>query len=201
MTIEKFDKAAEEWEKPHRVERARRIARAMTQALDLRGTEVCADLGSGTGLIARELYPSVSRIVAIDTSAGMLEELSRRAQHAGMTGLETRQLDLQNESPGTELFDVVVSSMALHHMKDTALVLSRIYESLRPGGKIAIADLDAEDGSFHDSNDGVAHFGFDREILRQQLEQSGFKHVLFATVEEMEKNYRHYSVFLVTAAS
>ena len=39
--------------------------------------------------------------------------------------------------------------MAMHHVEDTAHFLKTLYDHLNPGGFIAVADLDKEDGSFH----------------------------------------------------
>jgi 2-polyprenyl-3-methyl-5-hydroxy-6-metoxy-1,4-benzoquinol methylase len=46
-------------------------------------------------------------------------------------------------------FDLIMSAMALHHVKDTSTLINSFYEHLKPGAKAALADLDKEDGSFH----------------------------------------------------
>ncbi|NIV32583.1 MAG: methyltransferase domain-containing protein, partial [Anaerolineae bacterium] len=63
-------------------------------------------------------------------------------------------------------FDLIVSAMALHHVEDTERLLQRFHQHLSPGGGIALADLDQEDGSFHPPEvEGVFHDGFDRTAL------------------------------------
>jgi SAM-dependent methyltransferase len=105
------------------------------------------------------------------------------------------------ESPLGERFDAVVSAMALHHVEDTAAAAARFAEHLRPGGLLALADLDSEDGSFHESGtEGVFHRGFDRTSLQSILERAGFESVQFVTALEVKKEDKGpYAVFFVTA--
>ena len=94
--------------------------------------------------------------------------------------------------------------MTLHHVRDVATLVRRFYSLLSPGWLLAVADLDQEDGSFHQDLRGVEHHGFRREWLREQLEAAGFTQVNFETAREMEKPDasgapRSYPVFLATA--
>jgi len=65
--------------------------------------------------------------------------------------------------------------MTLHHIKDVRGLLKRFHHALLPGGYIAIADLDKEDGRFHDNHDGVFHHGFDRDELGLLFAEAGFR--------------------------
>jgi hypothetical protein len=67
---------------------------------------------------------------------------------------------------------------------------------------VAIADLDAEDGSFHGAGfDG--HNGFDRAELQRKLEASGFERVRFSTPHAFTKltasGPRSFPIFLAVA--
>ena len=62
--------------------------------------------------------------------------------------------------------DLVMSAMAMHHVEDTAQLVESFKEHLNPGGMLALADLDAEDGSFHPPDvEGVFHHGFKRDAV------------------------------------
>jgi predicted TPR repeat methyltransferase len=156
------------------------------------------DFGAGTGLIAASIAPHVSRIVAVDTSPSMLEALAAKEDLQGK--VECRCQDIL-ESPLDERFDAVVSAMALHHVEDTESLFGRFAEQLKRGGLLALADLDKEDGSFHEpGTDGVFHQGFDRQALQSILEAAGFEDVQFVTALEIEKEDKGpFTVFLVTA--
>jgi 2-polyprenyl-3-methyl-5-hydroxy-6-metoxy-1,4-benzoquinol methylase len=156
------------------------------------------DFGAGTGLIAATIAPHVSRIVAVDTSPSMLEALAAKESLQGK--VECRCQDIL-VSPLEERFDAVVSAMALHHVEDTVAAAARFAEQLKPGGLLALADLDQEDGSFHEpGTEGVFHHGFDRPALQSILEAAGFADVRFVTALEVEKEDKGpFTVFLVTA--
>jgi hypothetical protein len=68
----------------------------------------------------------------------------------------------------------------LHHVEDTAALLRATNAALVPGGRIAMADLDAEDGTFHDpAAEGIHHHGFPRETLRQLAADAGLDGAAF----------------------
>ena len=95
-------------------------------------------------------------------------------------------------------FDLIVSSMVLHHIKDVPAALARLRHCVRPpGGWIALADLDTEDGSFHSDHTGVYHCGFDRRVLCAWLEQAGFEEAVARDVYRFDRDGRTYRVFLV----
>ena len=89
--------------------------------------------------------------------------------------------------------------MTLHHVRDVGALLQRFQSLLVPGGLLALADLDAEDGSFHQDPRGVEHHGFHRDWIREQLQAAGFPQVEFEIAYEIEKPERRYPVFTATA--
>jgi 2-polyprenyl-3-methyl-5-hydroxy-6-metoxy-1,4-benzoquinol methylase len=128
----------------------------------------------------------------------MLEALAAKEELQGK--VECRCQDIL-ESPLEERFDAVVSAMALHHVEDTEALAACFAEHLKPGGLLALADLDSEDGSFHSpGTEGVFHHGFDRVELKSTLEAAGFEDVQFITALEFEKEGKGpFTVFLVNA--
>jgi hypothetical protein len=75
---------------------------------------------------------------------------------------------------------------------------------LRNEGHLAIADLDSDDGEFHEDNTGVIHPGFDRNEIKCLLQSAGFEDVEASTAcivpkEVAGKGIREFTIFLVTA--
>lgn len=193
-----FAEKSRDWdERPVPMQISRSVGRLL-EKLDWDTSMRVMDFGAGTGLIAATVAPLVSRIVAVDTSPSMLEALAEKESLRGK--VECRCQDIL-ESPLEERFDAVVSAMALHHVEDTGAAAARFAEQLKPGGFLALADLDREDGSFHEvGTEGVFHHGFDRATLQATLEAAGFEDIQFVTALEVEKEGRGpYTVFLVTA--
>jgi cyclopropane fatty-acyl-phospholipid synthase-like methyltransferase len=193
-----FDAKAAEWDdNPGRREMIRNIAAAIKAEVPLAQTMSAMEFGCGTGLLSRELLPSVGRIRAIDLSSGMIEQLQSRIAEADLKNITARCLDIFTDPP-KEKFDLIFSAMAMHHVQNTDALLDRFAALTAPGGWIALADLDTEDGTFHGGTSGPVHHGFDRSALMQKLRARGFSETAAVTAHTMHKNGRDYSVFLIT---
>lgn len=196
---ERFDKAAKEWDKnATRTRLAENIAAAMIERVPFHDEMRIMDFGAGTGLLSSGLMSRVGEIYAVDLSTGMLDELDKKESLKGRVHPHCRNI---LHDPFQEDFDGIVSAMALHHVEDTAELAKVFFDHLKPGGFVALADLDAEDGTFHrHGNDGVFHFGFDREALGRIFASAGFEDVAFGTAHTVEReNGRKYPVFLLYA--
>lgn len=155
------------------------------------------DFGAGTGLVCGQLAPLVGHIVAVDISAAMLEKLAAKPALSGK--VETVCQDLL-VTPLDREFDLVVSAMAIHHVRDTAALFRTFAAHLPAGGRVALADLDTEDGDFHPpGTEGVFHAGFDRPDIEAGLHAAGFDEVAFTTAVDVVRDGKTYPVFLVTA--
>jgi ubiquinone/menaquinone biosynthesis C-methylase UbiE len=93
--------------------------------------------------------------------------------------------------------------MTLHHVKEIRPLLDQFYRILTPSGYLCIADLDLDDGQFHDNNEGVFHFGFDRALLRKDFMKGGFNDIRDRTAAEVMKpssdgGMRSFTIFLMT---
>ncbi|MDD3276202.1 MAG: class I SAM-dependent methyltransferase [Kiritimatiellales bacterium] len=194
-----FDSKAAEWDdNPVRVENARKIAAAIRAAVPLNKTMRALEFGCGTGLISRELFPTIGNILAIDLSSGMIAQLQNRIDEAELKNISARCLDIFTDPPDGP-FDLIFSAMAMHHVQNTDALLDRFAALTAPGGWIALADLDTEDGTFHDHFEGFIHHGLDRNELMKKLRVRGFSQTAAITAHTMHKNGRDYPVFLLTA--
>ena len=193
-----FDTAARDWDQRPMSQQMAAIAPRLLAAVPLAATDHVLDFGAGTGLLAAQIAPLVAQVTALDTSAAMLQVLAEKG-HANITAL---QGDIFALPPGTLApQDAIVSAMALLHVADTAALLRAFSALLRPGGRVALVDLYAEDGSFLGDNaaKGVHHLGFAPEALQALAEQAGLQDVAFAEILQVQhKNGRSYPLFLMT---
>jgi ubiquinone/menaquinone biosynthesis C-methylase UbiE len=194
-----FDKEAAAWdENPTRVKLARDVAEAIiTEARPGREMEAL-DFGCGTGLVTLRLQPLVKFITGADSSAGMLAVLADKTGKQGLANVGTQLVDFEQGGKVAGRFHLIVSSMTLHHVPDTAALLSGLYNLLLPGGRLCLADLDKEDGSFHPDNTGVFHYGFERPELKALFEAAGLSEVRDTTAARIVKGKNTFPVFLIT---
>ncbi len=201
-----FDSRAQTWDSdPMKVERAARVAEAIRAALPLHSGMTALEYGCGTGLLSFSLRTDFAHITLADTSQGMLNVLAAKIADSGLRNMTPLRLDLttdplpvsrQSRQPASR-FDVIYSLMVLHHIPNTDHILRQFHTLLKPGGWLAIADLDAEDGTFHTDGSTDVHLGFERAALQTQVESAGFEEIHIATAYQIQKNGRSYPVFLL----
>lgn len=200
----RFDALAVEWDSnPTRKELGNAVADAILSAVPADGLRVL-DFGAGTGLVSLRVAARAREVVAADVSPKMLEALSKKLTAGGVTNVRTVAWDADAGDCPESGFDLLVSSMALHHVRDPAAFFGRAARALLPDGTLALADLDSEDGTFHADPTGVHHQGFERPELALFAQRAGFADLAFRTAHTVSKTgpdgvTRTYDVFLMTA--
>ena len=200
-----FNKNSQQWDAElFRVNLARGVAETIIREVNLSKDMVALDFGCGTGLLTLNLQPLVGTITGVDSSPGMLAVLEEKIRTQGLTNVRTAFVDFEKGDRIEEKFHLIVCSMALHHVPETAALFSLWYEMLLPGGQLCFADLDTEDGSFHSDKTGVFHFGFDRQHLRKLLHGTGFADVSDTTATTVSRDVEgkgkcEFPVFLIVA--
>ena len=195
-----FDAIAASWdEEPRRVELAGEIAEAIRGTLPLSAEWDAMDFGCGTGLVTLHLAPFLRSILAVDSSRGMLDRLDAKVQAAGVENVRTFMAEQLLDEPTAARFNLITSAMTLHHIQDIVPLLRSFHARLQPGGYVALADLETEDGTFHEDPTGVFHSGFSREGLAELLGLAGFSSISVRSVTEIRKGERRFPVLLATA--
>ena len=180
-----FDARAKEWDKSDRRQAlARAVAECIEGSID-RPVSIL-DFGCGTGLVSYNLTHLATKIVGVDSSAKMREVFNEKSTSSNIYATDTIP---------DERFNVILTSMTLHHIEDVVSLAKEFFDHLENGGLLFVADLYKEDGTFHDhGNEGVAHFGFDPKELRAIFEKVGFKFVDENEVFRIQKK-KEYPIF------
>jgi 2-polyprenyl-3-methyl-5-hydroxy-6-metoxy-1,4-benzoquinol methylase len=182
------------------VKLAEDVVQAIKQQVALLPDMEVLDFGCGTGLLAMSVLASVKSVTGMDTSQGMLDVLEAKAKQQCLSNVFTRHLHPGDRISGA--YDLIISSMTFHHVESTEALLAQLFQTLKVSGKICVADLDIEQGTFHDDNTGVFHFGFDRDALRKLFVKAGFSNIKDVTATEIVKPnqsgaLRTFTVFLM----
>lgn len=179
-----FDRLAHEWDnRAGDFTSGLGRTRALLQLFERVGTY--ADIGCGTGYMARPLLGQAERLVLVDSSAGMLAEAERRlVPEARGTRLDFRlgsSTDLPIEDG--EL-DGIVAGLVLHHMEEPAATLAEMHRCLRPGGRAVVLELAPHNQTWMHAALGDRHLGLEpRDVLRD-LERAGFEDVHLDAVDD-----------------
>lgn len=90
--------------------------------------------------------------------------------------------------------------MAFHHLNDPGAMIKKMKSLLKPQGRLAIVDLDKEDGTFHPDNRGmgVKHFGFSKDEIAKWAQAANLKldHQIINRVEKNDKDYGQFLAVL-----
>src|SRR3954454_10872211 len=115
----RFDDEAATWDDdPGHEQRQVAVAQAIKEALNLSPRMRAVDVGGGTGRLSILLADLVGSVVVTDPSAGMVQVARKRIAEAGLSDrLRAVQADLRIDRLDGA-YDVVWSSMALHHVQD-----------------------------------------------------------------------------------
>ena len=200
MSLEGFNKRAKEWDaKPERVKGAMTFVNKIQEFLPQNIKDYSLlDYGCGSGLVSFGFANDVKIIKGLDFSSGMVDVYNEKASKIGFKNIQASLHDIDKESLEEKQFDIVATNMTMHHITDTTAFIKKLTSSLKSGGKLFIADLDIEDGTFHSDNTGVVHFGFDREKLIAAFKEAGLSNIHIETLQSIPKPHRDFEIFFIT---
>ncbi len=165
-----------------------------TAVADLREGEVVLDLGSGGGidviLSARRVGPT-GIAYGLDMTDEMLALARKNAMDAGVTNVHFLKGVIEEIPLPADSVDVVISNCVINLSVDKPAVLTEIARVLKPGGRIGISDIVAEDDLTHEeraergSYVGCIAGALSKEEYEGGLETAGFEQISVAFTHEV----------------
>lgn len=121
------DPGRDAWQKPHDV----------VMALELKSTEVIADIGAGTGYFARRFARHAGKVFAVDLDAKLLEIAAKNAPANLITVLAAPD----DPKLGEASVDTIFFCDVLHHIDARPAYYEKLKRALKPGGRIVMVDF------------------------------------------------------------
>ena len=200
--MNRFDEAAKTWDnKQSSIDSSNACVLNLKKHITLKEDSNILDYGCGIGFIAFALSNEKNNILGLDYSDGMVNRFNEKVKELNFTNLKAQKHNINEEELPKNQFDLFISSMTMHHIKDTKMFAQKAYDSLVNNGIVCINDLEKEDGTFHEKhkNDGVEHFGYKKDEVSKIFEEVGFKIISCDTVFVHERNDKEYPLFNLIA--
>ena len=178
-----FEEVGADWDSIRKVfnddvHRARAISRLIPSRLRV------ADIGTGTGILARELAMSGVHVVAIDRSERMLQAASAKLHDLPEGAVELVRGEADDLPVGDGAMDAAMAHMVLHYLAAPAEAVREMMRVVRPGGRVIIVDFVHHDQGWMQSELGGLWQGFDLEQVKRWFEDAGLCDVRIEVDEE-----------------
>ena len=193
-----FNESANSWDTEEKIKLNQLYSEKILEKLSNKSSIKILELGCGTGLLGSHFISEKNQLTGVDTSSGMLDIFNNKFKdnknvHSLLLNLEEQEIDENN-------FDLIISSMAFHHLVDPAKMVVKLKKLLSANGVLVIIDLDLENGTFHPDPKkmGVHHFGFSNEVTASWAKKADFKNYSREIINTLKKEQGDYPVFMST---
>ena len=200
--MNRFDEASKTWDlRPASIALANACVKNINEVIKLKNDAKILEYGCGTGLVSFALSSETNSVLGMDNSDGMVEQFNKKVKDTNFSNIKAIKHNIEEEDLPSNEFDLVAINMSLHHIKNTEMFANKVYKALTNNGYLCINDLDKEDGTFHKkhNNNGVFHFGFDKDELEKILINSGFKIVDYKIVLVDKREDSDFPIFNLIA--
>jgi len=145
---------------------------------------IIADLGAGDGAFALLLAQRAKKVIAVDSSAKMIEVGRDELRRHGIGNVEYRLGDMEDVPIADAAVDLVFFSQSLHHALHPARAVCEANRILVPGGHVVILDLVKH--RFEEARELYADewLGFSESEIEAMLVQAGFTDLQISVVHK-----------------
>jgi ubiquinone/menaquinone biosynthesis C-methylase UbiE len=177
-----FDAVAGRWEDMRRQFFGEGVRRAAIDAAQIAPGSVVVDVGTGTGFLADAALDAGARVIAVDASAGMLDQVRRRLSGRS---IEVREGDVEALPVDSGEADAVLANMVLHHAPDPARAIGEMARALKPGGRLVITDADTHTHEWLRIEQHDRWLGFERDDVARWFREAGLDGVSVGDTHEI----------------
>jgi excisionase family DNA binding protein len=133
-----------------------------------------ADIGAGTGYLAKGLAQHAKKVWAIDASPAMLAVARKDFAAAAITNTEFCEGDASDLPLPNCSQNMVFANLLLHHLSEPAVAVNEMFRILKDGGQVIITDVKAHNYGWVKTEKSDLHLGFEHTEIKTWLNQAGF---------------------------
>ena len=192
---DKFEMMANSYDTEERVLIAKVSSDAISEYIIDVENKKAIDFGCGTGLVGMKFLKDFESILFLDTSQNMINQIEKKISHFDIQNANTLCFDFEKDGNTDLHADFIFMAQVLLHIKDTELILSRLYDVLNVGGHLVIVDFVKNEDIVSD----LVHNGFDQGELAQLMNKIGYKDIQSKTIYTGSKIFmgRDASMFIL----
>jgi ubiquinone/menaquinone biosynthesis C-methylase UbiE len=177
----RFTRTAEQFASFSLSTRSAEAARLVALAAP-RGDELALDLACGPGTFTRAFAPRVKFIHGLDITPALLARARAAAAKENFANCVFECGDAYSLPFLAAKFDLATCAYALHHLEHPAAAMQELARVVRPGGRLALADIVVPDGcdpaaanAIERARDASHTSTLRREELHALCEAAGFR--------------------------
>lgn len=149
----------------------------LTTRFPLKPGSVVADIGTGTGYLAKKLAETAGLVNAIDISQAMLEVARKDLSPKELETIQLIEGDAHDLPLEDDSQDMVYANLLLHHLLEPSLAIKDIYRILKPGGSLVISDIDRHNYQWAKNEKSDVWLGIERNEIKEWFHEAGFKDI------------------------
>ncbi len=190
-----FSSAASKWDRlraelfGHRVD-------AWAFAAALPSDAVVGDLGCGTGAVSQTIAPWVEQVIAVDSSAAMMQSARKRLKD--LHNIDLRRGELAQLPIEGETLSHAILILVLPYLTTPQSVFHEAWRVTKPGGKLIVVDMVPHDRSEYREELGHSWQGFPADQIQSWMTQAGWHQTKFALMPP-ETDAKGTGLFVTTA--
>jgi len=122
----------------------------LVKSLQLKPTDVVADIGAGSGVIsmlmAEQVLPD-GHVMAVDIQDEMLERLKKRCEEAGIENIQPVKGTIKSPNLKPESTDLAIMVDVYHEFEFPYEMMLAISQAMKPGGRVVLVEYRMEDST------------------------------------------------------
>jgi ubiquinone/menaquinone biosynthesis C-methylase UbiE len=196
-----FELVSPQWDVMRKNSYGEEVREAILNAVHVSPSDTVLDVGAGTGFLTEAAAKIALKVIALDFSRGMSEEAIAKM---GGGNVEFRIGNAESMPLKDSSVNAVIGNMVLHHCPRPEIAISEMSRVLKPGGRIAISDLQKHDYEWLRKEHADLWLGFKMEDVAVMMRKTGLDKVKAETLSSCcssieEEQHVSIPMFLASA--